>query len=191
MWCTLSELADVTELGGVDDRSSRWDGCHPEGPERLDIWSDRNFSKFSKHCKDLQPLRKSSTHRYVQGAMQTERRLVEMNLGLLMNTKLSMNWRGVLAVWDVTGISAALEVLPSKEGAPSPLLSTGEILSEVLHSALGSLEKTDKLLERVQKRTIKMMEGLEHLSYEERLTELRLCNLEKRRLKGESHIHVY
>lgn len=31
VWYTLSEFADDTELGGVADRSSRWDGCHPEG----------------------------------------------------------------------------------------------------------------------------------------------------------------
>lgn len=31
VWYTLSEFADDIELGGVADRSSRWDGCHPEG----------------------------------------------------------------------------------------------------------------------------------------------------------------
>ncbi|PKU44228.1 rna-directed dna polymerase from mobile element jockey-like [Limosa lapponica baueri] len=162
----------------------------PYHPHRLEIWVERNLMKFNKDkCMVLNLWRNDPMHQYRLGADRLESGSAEKDLGVLVDSKLTMCQQcapvakkasSLLGCIKKTVVSRSKEViLPFYSALVRP------DLEYCVHFWAPHLKKDKELLDRVQWKAMKMIRGLEHLSYKERLKALGLLSLEKRRLRGD------
>ncbi|PKU44789.1 hypothetical protein llap_4896 [Limosa lapponica baueri] len=129
------------------------------------------------------PGKDNPMHQYMLGGTQLENSLAEKALGVLEDTRLNVSWQRAFATKKANGMLTCIRRSVASKSREDIFPFYSALVRPHLEHCFqfwASQYKRDiDILERVQQRTMKMMKGLEQLSYEERMRHIGLFSLKK------------